>query len=291
MNYIAIIVLTLIIFFLMTKKKPDVQDLSVSNEIQYVLDNITIISSYEELKRKTINTQYVLIANKELADISKLVIIKNFVANEFKTCGFNYHYTVLKKDKFFKKIMNELKAVCVNYINIMDNSHTVICGKSENIKEDIQKNNIISFEASEKLKADIVEYNFSKKVTEKFRINLKSFVSVFLTIFSGSIVLANVLYNAVQLMQFKGSIYDIVVCVLIYICYSNITIYVYASLGKFKFIASYFFPIFIVLYLLFSTYYYIKYLLEVRMNNKKRFLISLVLLLLVYIIFILLSKA
>lgn len=307
MNYVAITFLVLVVFFLLCNKKimsyeEIIRKGNFKQEIENVEKSICYINrktikNKEDLikKIKELNCNHIIFGDiEELNKTEEKTIIANFVFLNKVTCGFEYEFKYMNHSKNIKNLLYKLLAACLNYVemlsrhNIMD--YSILIARKETIEQDIKSNDITSFTLSPFLSKKVEKEDLKEHVVRKHKISIKNLVSIILTIMAGTIVTANVVYNVVNIFKGEGNIYDVVACTIIYICYANITVEIYKPMGIFRFIASYLFPLYIVVFIVFTTYYYIINMISrCKMSNRKNFFISLIILLVVYLIFILLK--
>lgn len=308
MNYVAIIFLVIVIFFLLANRKiipyeDIITNSNLKREIEYFKKSVIYINRKHtdtiekiELELNKSNSKYVVFGDIEDLNEEKInILIANFINENKQTCGMGFQYDYIVKEKSLKTIIYKLLAACLNYIEMLSRhdklNYPLIISEKNQLIQDIKNNNIISFTLSPHLSRKVETEDLKGNVLKKHKISFKNIVSIILTIMSGTVVTANIVYNIISIIKLDGNIYDIVACIIIYICYANITVEIYKPMGIFRFVASYLFPIYIVVFIIFTTYYYIKeIMLRFKMSNKRELLISLLILFVVYLVFILIKK-
>lgn len=304
MNYLAIFILVIVVIFLIQKKQvARYEEKNISEEnlkkIQYIKSKLDCICtkemSHEEVANKieSAKAEYIFLFKSENVTKRQMdLVLYNFVLVDEKPCGFDVLYYFEKTPKRFKNILASLIVACMNYIQMLRKediySHYFVCLKKETILERNIK--IQSFELSDKLSKKVTDFRMKEFALKRNKLKFSTIFNFAFVILAGTIVTANVIYNLNAVILRNASAYNVLACALIYVCYSNILGKVYSPMGHFRFIASYLFPIYIVLYVVITAYYYIRKIVgEVSVNNKKSFLISLIILLIVYILFIILK--
>lgn len=311
MNYLAIFILVIVVIFLLQKKQViEYKEENVSKEnlvkVKYIKENITYIYTKDKTDTQIVkeinasNKEYVFLTKEDKVKQNNIdTVIYNFVlANEIP-CGFEMLYHFKKNSLNFKSVFGQLLTACLNYIQMLRKedlySHYFVCLKKQDVvkelKSDVRKSKIKvqSFELSESLSKYITSFNVKAFILKRNKLKLSSILNFWFVILAGTVVTTNVIYNLNEVINKNASVYNVLACALIYVCYSNILSKVYSPMGRFRFVASYLFPIYIVLYVGLTAYYYIKVVGEVLVKKKKNFLISLIILLIVYVIFILLK--
>jgi len=308
MNYVAITFLVLVVFFLLANKKlipyeEIIKNNNIRRAVEQVRKNIIYINrdqveTIEEIETRIskANSKYVVYGDiKDLNEKQVNVLIANFVNVNKETCGLGYQFEYVSKEKRVKTLLYKLLAACLNYIEMLSRhdklNYSLIIAETNKLMQDIKNNNIVSFTLSPLLTRRVETEDLKEGVLKKHKISLRNTISIILTIIAGTAVTANIIYNLISVIRLEGRIYDIIACTLIYICYANITVEIYKPMGIFRFVASYLFPLYIVVFIIFTSYYYIKELvLRCKMSKKRSFLFSLLILFIVYLIFILIKK-
>lgn len=305
MNYLAIFVLVIVVIFLLQKQQiKEYKEENVSKEnlakIKYVKENVIYIctkslTDKEVLEKvKQANYKYVFLTkNPNISESEKDTVIYNFVLHFEVPCGFSVLYYAKPKGNVFKNIFWPLAAACINYIQMLRReelfSYFFVCMKKEDAY--LTQIKLQSFELSNILRSEVTSIKTKEFVLKKTKLKFSAILNFFFVILAGSLVTANVIYNLNAVITMNASVYNVVACALIYVCYANVLSKVYSSMGKFRFIASYLFPVYIVVYAMYVAYYYIRKVVGgICVNKKKSFLISLIILLIVYVIFILLKQ-
>lgn len=305
MNYLAIFMLVIVVFFSFTKKQVKKMEEKLLSQkdlekIQHVKENVLYITtngkSREQIQKeiKEASKEYIILSKTEKIENSiKDNIIYNFILSDSKPCGFNVRFYYNNTPSRLKNIFMQLIAACINYIQMLKKediySYYFVCAK----KEDISSFNksIQDFELSEYLSQSLTEIRLKEYILKRERLSISDILNFFFVILAGTVVTANVLYNLNAVITFRASIYNVIACALIYVCYANILSKVYSPMGRYRFIASYLFPIYIVVYIILTAYYYIRKAIGgFMMNKKKNFFISLIILLVIYVIFILIKR-
>lgn len=312
MNYLAIFILVIVVIFLLRKKQViEYKEENILEEdlakVKYIKENIVYIHTKDKTDTQVIkeisssNKEYVFLTKEDKVSQNKVdTVIYNFVLANEKTCGFEMLYHFKKNSLNFKSIFGQLLTACLNYIQMLRKedvySYYFVCLKRQEVERELKsgarksKIKLQSFELSESLSKYITSFNVKAFVLKRNKLKISSIFNFLFVILAGTVVTANVIYNLNEVINKNASVYNVLACSLIYVCYSNILSKVYSPMGRFKFIASYLFPIYIVLYVGLTAYYYIKVVGEMLMKKKKNFLISLIILLIVYVIFIFLKK-
>ncbi len=305
MNYLAIFMLVIVVFFLLKKNqlvKYDEKKLS-SKELElmkYIKNNIVYINTNNKTiseiatNIQDLDCEYVMLTKRgRLKPEDENTIIYNFVLNNEKSCGFNVEFYCDNSKNKFRNVLNKLIVACVNYIQMLRkediSTYYYVClKKSERLVRNLD---VQIFEISPNLKERLNEIKLKEYLLKRNKLRFSNILSFFFMILAGAIVTANVLYNLNAVIVFDASIYNVIACALIYVCYANILGKVYSPMGKYRFIASYLFPVYTVVYIVLTAYYYIKRIMGgMIMNKKKNFFISLVILLVIYVIFILIKR-
>jgi len=278
MNYVAITFLVLVVFFLLSNKKlipynELIKNNTLKQEVQEIKKNIIYINreqvnTIDELaiKLSETNSKYILFGDLEdLTEGQVDVLAANFINLNKSTCGIGYQFEYKSSEKKFKLLLYKLLSACLNYIGMLSRqdklNYSLIIAKADTVVQDVKNNNIISFTLSPLIIKEVEKEDLKNNILKKHKLSFRNTTSIILTIMAGTAVTANLVYNLVNIIRFEGNVYDIVACVLIYICYANITVEIYKPMGVFRFIASYLFPLYIVVFVMFTTYYYIKKLL------------------------------
>lgn len=274
MDYFIVFLLLIIIFTFMSDKKVNsIQELeskneNINNEINEVYNNILItkinkkLDNNKELKKTykkliAYNKQYVLIktsgVNLNLESVKTL--IANYINVERKACGFMPSYTYkYMNHKTFNDIKQELKIATINYINIFSkedlNSYGVIIlnkEELENIINDENKSEIITFSPSEQIEVTWNENNKNnviEEVKEIYDADFKAVIKSGLLIAVGLTVTANIISAT-----YDFNLNNIIISGIMYWCYMFVLKYMYSPIGKYKVVAKYLFPIFLMCYL------------------------------------------
>ena len=305
MNYLAVFILVMMVFFLMSKKQIvpcRIRQLDDSDikKIEYIKNNIGYIFTKNKSETQIMdeinksNKKYLLLSqNESISEHDSQLVIYIFYLSCAKPCGFNAEYYYDSAQSYSKKIIGAFATACVNYIQMLRKSdvysYYYVCVKKEDIIN--SKCKIQNFELSEHLKQKLTKSEFKNYILRNDKLKIGSLINFFFTIITGTIVTANVWYNLNSVINHEASIYNVIACSLIYVCYANLFAKLYGPMGYFRFIASYLFPIYIVVYVISTAYYYIRSIIGGRtMNEKKKFFISLILLIMIYIFFIILKK-
>lgn len=311
MNYLAIFILVIVVIFLLQKKQvTKYKEENVSKEnltkMHYIKENTEYIYTKDKTdiqivdEINTSNKEYVFLTKEDKITQNQIdIVIYNFILEEENVCGFNMLYYVQNTKGIIKNIATHILVACINYIQMLRKediySYHFVCLKKDNILKGKTKNinkkkvNVQCFELSEFLKKEVTTFRVKEFVLKRNKLRISSILNFAFAILAGTVVTANVIYNLNEVINKNASVYNVLACALIYVCYSNILSKVYSPMGRFRFVASYLFPIYIVLYVVLTAYYYIKVVGEVLVKKKKNFLISLIILLIVYVIFILLK--
>lgn len=308
MNYVAITFLVLVVFFLLANKKlipyeEIIKNNNLRRDVEQVRKNIIYINreqveTIEEIETRLSKTNFKYVVYGEINDLNEEqvnVLIANFVNANKKTCGMGYQFEYISKEKRIKTLIYKLLVACLNYIEMLSRhdklNYSLIIAETNKLVQDIKSNNIVSFTLTPLLARKVEKEDLKESILKKHQISLRNTISILLTIIAGTVVTANIIYNLINVIHLQGSVYNVIACALIYICYANITVEIYKPMGIFRFVASYLFPLYIVVFVIFTAYYYIKeIMLRCNMSSKKSFFISLVILFIVYLIFILIKR-
>lgn len=281
MNYVVIAFLIMVIFLLLPNRRiyerAKIEKLygkNITEEVKNIQSNIIYINKQEiqnlslvEQKISNSHSKYVVLCDKASLKGKVLdIIISNFILSGMKTSGFNYKFVYGLKKINLKNIIRKIFVVCINYIVILArNNYTafdIIISKADCFVDDIKNKRIIKFGANPELSQDISNdfHSFKKCYMDKYskakyKIDIDGTLSVLLVTLAGSLITANIF---VIILNPIDNIWDIIVCAISYICYSNIISQLYNPIGKFRLIASYIFPVYIVVYFLYTSYYFIR---------------------------------
>ncbi|MBR5227810.1 MAG: hypothetical protein IKV94_04140 [Clostridia bacterium] len=280
MNYVSIVLLIMVIFLLLPNKRIYKRDKiekiygkNISTEIEKVRGNIVYINTKEledifSIERNISNysNKYIIVCKEQPLNQNVLeMIISNFVSTGMETSGFNYKFIYSLEKLNLRNFIRKIFVVCINYIAILArnnyNSFDIIISKSENFVEDIKNKKIIKFSASDELIKEVLKFNefknkYIKKVfSKKYKVDIENALSIMLVTIAGTIITANIFFVILNPID---NIWNIIVCLVTYICYSNIISQIYNPIGKFRLVATYIFPIYIVVYFLYTAYYFIR---------------------------------
>lgn len=274
MNYISIAILLLIIFFY--SKNKDVysyQELIDEQEVKLKLNlikkELLIIDDCKELKKlqetvRNSNKQYVIVTNVGTLEQGHIdTVITNYIKNDERLSTFVVQYFPLKIASRIRNLINNINIACLNYINIMGKKvnfqQDIIIGKSQEfLNNSVPDYFKTSSELSIIVKGPVRPYLVRPYLDKRYKLNFNVVISVLLTLFASTIITANLAYNIVVLIYQDSNLYNLVASIAIYFCYSNIHSKIYKSMGKFKIIASYFFPIYVLIYIIITLYYFAK---------------------------------
>ena len=286
MNYVAITFLVLVVFFLLSNRKLLTYDeiiqknINLKEEIEKVKQEIgyinrTNVKNIEELNLSLDKIKFKYVIYGDVNDLDKKqvdIIVANFVKLNLKTCGFGFQYGYKSWEKTFKNLLYKLLAACLNYIEMLSRqnklNYSLIISSKDTIVQDVKRNNIEPFTLSPLLSRKVENEDLKESILRQRKLSLRNIISVMLTILAGTTVTANIIYTLIDIMHFEGSIQSVIACILIYVCYANLNIEIYRPMGKFRFIASYLFPIYIVVFIIFTAYYYTKKLTLMGHKNE-----------------------
>ncbi len=272
MNYLAIFILVIVVIFLIQKKQVmryDEKNISEEDlkKMQYIRNNLECICTkgllHKEItnKMKNAKSEYILLSKSESVSKNQIdIVLYNFILANESPCGFDALFYFEKKSRKIKDVLFKFMAACMNYIQMLRKediySHYFVCLKKEELY--VKKVNLQSFELSNSLRKKVTKFRVKEFVLKRNKLKFSTILNFAFVILAGTIVTANVIYNLNAVISRKASAYNVLACALIYVCYSNILGKVYSPMGRFRFIASYLFPIYIVLYIIVTAYYYIK---------------------------------
>ena len=285
MDYVSIIILIVVTFiFLSDRKIKSQEEIFLNKEIKQktkqVKQSLDIIQmdmnklKYSNLKQLLQNSKnkYILIIDNELKlnDYEIMCLIANFCMIQNGICGFNANYELKSKMDKNKTLKEKLKVVLnyiyiygINYLNIFNkyelSSYAVLFVDKDKLDVDTKtkkecEKNIISFIPSRKTN---IKYsvNRNKNVKKLYLDKIKKgnkriILRVIFLIIAGSYITANLLSKIFNYVGFT----NLLISVVIYLCYSYIIRYIYEPLGSKRFLASYIFPIYMVIYVCITIY-------------------------------------
>lgn len=295
MDYFIVFLLVIIIFTFISDKKVISINLlngkikNINNEIDKIYDETLIIHIDDEIIKDknmlvesinnkiasdiTKNYVMLLLKNTSLNDNDIKILIANYINVNKKPCGFRpmYQYKYMANRKI-KNIIKELKEATINYINIFSksdiDSYAVIILMKDEIDEInyiFSKNNekkIISFSPCENVKVmcNSAKGNLLSEIEEMHNLDFKAIVKSGILILSGITITANII-SAIYNLE----VVNIIVSFIIYWCYNFVIKYMYKPIGKYKFVSSYLFPVFLIIYLMIVIINSIK----IRKDKKK----------------------
>lgn len=277
MDYFNVIVLIIVIFvFVSDRKIKSVREISKLNnnidiEIEKISKNLKVLkvnmddidyTKFIELVNKE-KKEYILIQNKSLnlKENDYEILIANYANTDKKIAAFNvvYKYKKKKRTDFFKSIYIN----GINYLNIFNKYELTSYGgilfskkDLENIKNKNNKiyiKNIVSYLQGTTTKLNIYYNRIDKKMLKTLylkKIKRSSFeiiLKVLLLIFAGSSIFANVIFNVLNF-----NLASLVVALTVYYCYTYVVRYMYSSLGFERYIVTYIFPVYFLIYIIVS---------------------------------------
>lgn len=272
LDYFAVLLLIIIIFtFLRDKKILEIQKLQqdipdLEEQIDRVLKDIKIVCFEDVENKKEIDSngyKHLIIFKKglNLTRRDKKLLVANYINEKEKVCGFNVSLEYVNrsnikiKDKI-KNVMNRLKVIAINYMNIFSkhklNSYGVVIGKREEIikmlKEEISYKEIISFIPNEQISVELENVKLNKEVFWNNKIDIALILKAFLLILVGTTITTNVVYEIVMLFKTLSLNYTLMTAFALYYCYVYVLNYLYKPIGKYKLLSTYILPIYIAAY-------------------------------------------
>lgn len=291
MDYFIVFLLVLIIFtFLSDQKVLQIDEIErkikhLNKEISRIHNDLLVISIDENTKNDTStlletirekinndNKKYIMLKDSNVKLTAKEIklIIANYINKEEKMSGFlaNYEYQYIENRKF-KNMWNELRNMGINYLNIFSKSdikvHSVIIMKNTEVENVITNSNkLITFAPCEELKilpSKINKEEFLRKIEKVYDSDIKAILKSILLVIVGVSVTANLIYAVYSL-----HLGELIIAYIMYWCYSYVLKYMYSPIGKYKVLARYLLPLFVVIYLVFQLINSIK---RKGISNKK----------------------
>lgn len=291
---IVAVLLLIVFTFLSDRKIRSIDDvklqkLDIYDEISIVERKMNIIyfqfnkSKKEQVKEllkqldKYNNENIILQDNRLVLDDHQLkTIIANYILTEEKTCGFNIQYEYKTSKKQLKRLVNKMYVLGINYIDVFDKqtifSYGVVIIKREKLLNilyafdmhqkykvrNLKKKIIVSFLPSYLTKYNMNENDKKLKITIKqiyidkiTSSNILLVLKTLLLSIAGWGVAANVILAALNI---NDGIYPLIIAIVTYYCYTYIFKYIYKTMGKYRVIVSYLFPIYIILYIILTVY-------------------------------------
>lgn len=272
LDYFAVLLLIIIIFtFLKDKKILEIQKLQqdipdLEEKIDRVLKDIKIVCFEDVENKKEIDSNgykhlIILKNGLNLTRRDKKLLVANYINEKEKVCGFNVcleyvnRSNIKIKDKI-KNVMNRLKIIAINYMNLFSkhklNSYGVVIGKREEIikmlKEEISYKEIISFIPNEQISVELENVKLNKEVFWNNKIDIALILKAFLLILVGTTITTNVVYEIVMLFKTLSLNYTLMTAFALYYCYVYVLNYLYKPIGKYKLLSAYILPIYIAAY-------------------------------------------
>jgi len=290
MDYFIIFLLLIVIFTFLSDQKVltlneiKQKDKDLNEKINKIYNDLLIVTISEEIKNdvslfietikekvKHSDKNYIIVKDKnvELGKDNIRLIIGNYINKKEKISGFmaNYEYQYIENRKL-KNILNELYNVGINYLNIFSKSsikqHSVIVFKIYEVDEFNNRNKIITFSPCDELKvvpSKIGNEEILEKISIAYDSDFKAILKSILLVIVGISVTANLIY---ALFEFRFG--EIVVAYIMYWCYNYVLKYMYSPIGKYKVLARYILPLFIIIYLILQIINSIK---RKSISNKK----------------------
>ena len=200
LDYFVVILLVIIIFtFLRDKKILDIQKIKqnipeLEDKINSILQDIEVksfknINSEQDLTNiEFCTSKYLIIIDEKikLTRREQKTLIANYINEHEKICGFNVSYEYSRKnnnrkikDKI-KNILNKLKVIAINYINIFSKQQLssygiVICKREEIFKilnGEFEYKNIQSFIPNEQISIEIESVKLNKQILNTKKIDV-----------------------------------------------------------------------------------------------------------------------
>lgn len=276
-NMVAILSIILVLFLFIDEKKLKTKEQIVNNfidknkeymsKLKYIQNDIINLefSNIQELKENlnSIQEKYIFISknNINITDEFKEKIIYNLSLNDDQVMLIKGKYSIQKEgSNLCVKYTNEFLIDTLNYMNIFDkesiNNYYIIIGKTVNVQKYIYGEKTTKTICSE---ADKLYINLkdSQEIFDKCRqnvknINIKTIIKIGIFVFTTGSITWNFIRSLVLLDQ---DIYMFLIATAIYYCYTKVVERMYITIGKMKYIASYIFPIYLIIYI--CTYLYI----------------------------------
>lgn len=294
MDYFSVIVLIIIVFVFMSDRKLKELDVikkenkDIFKQSEKMKEKTRIIkfntknAIYDNLKNNIesiADDEYLLFVNEKinLTENDIYMLLANYILEGKRICGINLQYSCDKKEiKSKNKIKNEVKRSkktwsikniyvdIINYLNIF-NKHELatygvfICKKEDAFRVNDEKHfkqNILTYTPQSFTTVILKKENIQKEKLKQMYLDRiktadKSLVlKILLLIISGSLITTNLIYAIFNV----NNIYNLIIAIVIYYCYSYIIRYIYKPIGKNRLFATYIFPIYFLVYIGVSIY-------------------------------------
>lgn len=231
---------------------------------KYIKENLNIIESVtiNNLPKEIFAKSEYILLHKEGTKISKKLedkLIYNFIYRKEILCLYNGRYSFKTSEKAgrWEKIKLYIYSNLLNYINIFDkqsnDSYMAILGKCEDIENYSSKKKSISYLADGLIaRINLEKKEEKKKVITMYidcikNLSIGTSLKVGIFLFSTGSVTLNLIRSAFNI---SSDIYPFILALSIYYCYTKILQHMYKSIGKIKYLATYLFPIYILIYII-----------------------------------------
>lgn len=279
-NIVATLSIVLVLFLFIDEKKLKTKEqiekkLNKQEKEEYIkkikdiqsnmaVEKIENIQDIDRISNK-VSSKYIFAIedNLNISDDVKEKILYNYLLDNENLCLLKGRYNLEKiSKKFFLNLKNNILIDILNYINLFYknniNNYHIIVGKVTDITKYIGKqkvkNNIYS------CTEDIYIYlKDSKEVFLRYKesiknINIKTMMKIGIFIFSTGSITWNFIRSCILI---QNDIYIFLIAAAIYYCYSKVVSYMYKTIGRMKHIATYIFPIYVVVYIITYLYFII----------------------------------
>lgn len=233
MNYLAIVLLIVIVILILPNRKVySIEEIKLKDpDIKGKIDKI---KSEDSL---FIKTKY------KLSEQQKEIIIANYIVNGYRSGVIEYKYKCTGKN-----ILKKIIVTAINYIHIF-NKNSLSSASIKFISK--EKDEPLNYFTSDYFTIDISRINIRDIINKaNYKISPKNVVIVFLTILSNTIITTNVIY---YIFNFKG-LYELICAMSIYFCYYYINYNIYRVIGRAKVLSTYLFPVYLLLYTGYAIY-------------------------------------
>lgn len=279
MHVISLVSMILVLFIFIDKYElKDVEKifkhLKMQDSDQYIAKKTYIKSNLEIIKMKTVfqkdekmpdsEKQYVMLYKEgiEINDGLKDLLIYNYIISKTSIAVFEGSYILRTNNekKKFKKIQAQIMSNFLNYINIFDkeniDNYFVIIAESSEL-QNIKTKRITHFFGNNINLEINIEDNSKKKELQELYVNgikgmsIKTSAKIGLFIFSIGSVTLNLIRSVINITD---NFYAFLVSLAIYYCYTMVVKCMYRSIGKMKYVFTYMFPIYILVYFTLMIY-------------------------------------
>lgn len=280
-SIITILILILVIFQYIAERKVESYEkiynkfgkklkLEINNiKRQLLIIDINEYDTYKSIllkieNNKQSNHKYILVKKEEFILSNKVLklILSNYLYVDKNICGFNtkliYDYGDNKK-LAVREVLNDFYITSLNYIDIFNKKDLLSFGVTiSKLENEIYKNKgkakIISYISNDVMaiklgsdKTKIITKNIKGYYKNKVsKANIFSIFKILIFILYGTIITGNMIYSTLNI---RTDFFGFIISLIIYFCYVYIIRYIYKSIGKYKMIAKYMFPFYIISYI------------------------------------------